>query len=82
MIGELCMMKTNMYSIEMNEKSITLVSLTPKKIYEEQLKLMEKKIVEKESLYIRGPFFLINRGEQKNRLNRENRKKITEKIES
>jgi len=76
------MMKTNMYSIEMNEKSITLVSLTPKKIYEEQLKLMEKKIVEKESLYIRGPFFLINRGEQKNRLNRENRKKITEKIES
>jgi len=51
------MMKTNMYSIEMNGRSITLVSLTPKKIYEEQLKLMEKKIVEKESLYIRDLLF-------------------------
>ena len=85
MIGELCMMKTNMYSIEMNGRSIILVSLTPKKIYDEQLKLMEEKMVEKESLYIKGPIFLINRGEQKNQKTektgkKNNRKNRTMKI--
>jgi len=69
------MMKTNMYSIEMNGRSITLVSLTRNKIYDEQLKLMEENMVENESLYIKGPFFLINRGEQKNRKTEKIRKK-------
>jgi len=55
---------TNRYSFEMNERLITLESLTPKQIYEEQLKLKKKKIVENKSLYIRGPsllasFFLV-----------------------
>ena len=48
---------TNRYLFEMNEKTITLVSLTPKQIYEEQLKLRKEKIIEKESLYIRGILF-------------------------
>jgi hypothetical protein len=33
------------------------VSLTPKQIYEEQLKLKKAKMIENESLYIRGTFF-------------------------
>jgi hypothetical protein len=54
---------TNKYSFEMNERLITLLSLIPKQIYEEQLKLKEK-MVEKKSMYIRGPslltrFFLV-----------------------
>jgi hypothetical protein len=48
---------TNRYSFEMNEKPITLVSLTPKQIYEEQLKLRNEKIIKKKSLYIMGTFF-------------------------
>jgi hypothetical protein len=55
---------TNKYSFEMNERPITLEFLTPKQIYEEQLKLKKKKIVENNCLYIRGPslltrFFLV-----------------------
>jgi hypothetical protein len=38
-------------------RHIILVSLTPKQIYEEQLELKKKKMVEKESIYIRGAFF-------------------------
>jgi hypothetical protein len=54
---------TNKYSFEMNERLITLLSLIPKQIYEEQLKLKEK-MVEKKSMYIRGTslltrFFLV-----------------------
>jgi hypothetical protein len=41
----------------MNGRPITLISLTPKQIYKEQLKLKKKEIVEKESLYIRGTLF-------------------------
>jgi len=41
----------------MNERPITLASLTPKQIYEKQLKLKKEKISEKESLYIKGTFF-------------------------
>jgi len=55
---------TNRYSFEMNGRHVTLVSLTPKKIYEEHLKLKKGKIVEKKSLYNKGPsllkrFFLV-----------------------
>jgi hypothetical protein len=49
---------TNRYSSKMNGRHITLVSLTPKQIYEEQLKLNKKKMVEKKSLYLRGPSLL------------------------
>jgi hypothetical protein len=54
---------TNKYSFEMNERLITLLSLIPKQIYDEQLKLKEK-MVEKKSMYIRGTslltrFFLV-----------------------
>jgi len=48
---------TNMYSFEMNKTHVTLVFLTPKQIYEEQLKLKKEKMVENESLYIKGTFF-------------------------
>jgi hypothetical protein len=46
---------------------------------------MEEKMVEKESLYIKGPIFLINRGEQKNQKTektgkKNNRKNRTMKI--
>jgi hypothetical protein len=37
--------------------AITLVSLTPKQIYEEQLKLKKENMVKKESLHIKGTFF-------------------------
>jgi hypothetical protein len=47
----------NRHSFEINRRPITLVSLTPNKIYEEQLKLKKGKIAEKKSLYIRGTFF-------------------------
>jgi len=47
----------NRYSFEINRRPITLVSLTPNKIYEEQLKLKKRRIAEKKSLYIRGTFF-------------------------
>jgi len=47
----------NRYSFEMNGRLITLIYLTPKKIYKEQLKLKKYKMVENESLYIRGTFF-------------------------
>ena len=55
---------TNRYSFKMNGRPITLVYLTPKKIYEEQMKLKKENMVEKESLYIRGlslltRFFLV-----------------------
>ena len=43
---------TNKYLFEMNWRSITLVFLVPKEIYEEQLKLKEK-MVEKKA-YILG----------------------------
>jgi hypothetical protein len=49
---------TNSYSSKMNRRHITLVSLTPKQIYEEQLKLNKKKMVEKKSLYLMGPSLL------------------------
>jgi hypothetical protein len=49
---------TNRYSSKMNGRHITLVLLTPKQIYEEQLKLNKKKMVEKKSLYLRGPSLL------------------------
>ena len=48
---------TNKYFFEINRKPITLVFLTPKQIYEKQLKLKKKKMVENESLYIKGTFF-------------------------
>ena len=41
---------TNMYFYEMNKRPITLVSLKPKQINEEQLKLKREKMVENESL--------------------------------
>ena len=41
----------------MNGRPITLVSLTPKQIYEEQLKLKKENMVKKESLHIKGTFF-------------------------
>ena len=41
----------------MNKRPITLVFFTPKQIYEEQWKLKKQKMVEKESLYIKGTFF-------------------------
>jgi hypothetical protein len=44
----------NMYSFEMDGRHITLVPLTLKQIYNDQLKL---KMTEKESLYIRETFF-------------------------
>jgi hypothetical protein len=51
---------TNRYSFEINGRPITLVSLTSNQIYDKQLKLKKKKIVEKESMYIRGTFFTNN----------------------
>jgi hypothetical protein len=48
---------TNMYSFEMNKRPINLVYLKPKQINEEQLKLKKEKMVENESLYIKGTFF-------------------------
>jgi hypothetical protein len=47
---------TNRYYFEINGRPITLVSLIPKQIYKEQLKLKKEK-VEKESLYIKMTFF-------------------------
>jgi len=47
----------NRYSFEMKERPINVVSLTPKQIYEEQLKLKKKKMAENESLYIKRIFF-------------------------
>ena len=44
----------NRHSFEMNGRPITLVSLTPKQIYKEQLKLKKDKKVERMSFYIRG----------------------------
>ena len=41
---------TNMYSYKMNKRLITLVSLKPKQINEEQLKLKREKMVENKSL--------------------------------
>jgi hypothetical protein len=41
----------------MKERPINVVSLTPKQIYEEQLKLKKKKMAENESLYIKRIFF-------------------------
>jgi hypothetical protein len=49
---------TNKYSFEMNRRPITLVFLTPKQIYDEQLKLKKEKMVENESLYIKRPSLL------------------------
>jgi len=48
---------TNIYSYKMNKRPITLVSLKPKQINEEQLKLKKEKMVENESLYIKETFF-------------------------
>jgi hypothetical protein len=55
----------NRYFFDMNGRPITLVSLTPKQIYEEQMKLKKEKMVEKENLYINRPslltrFFLVS----------------------
>jgi hypothetical protein len=49
----------NRYSFEINGRPITLVSLTSNQIYDEkELKLKKKKkMVEKESMYIKGTFF-------------------------
>jgi hypothetical protein len=41
----------------MNGRPITFVFLTPKQIYEKQQKLKKQKMVENESLYIKGTFF-------------------------
>ena len=38
-------------------EDINLLSLKPKQIYDEQLKLKKEKVVEKERLYIKGTFF-------------------------
>jgi len=51
---------TNKYFFEMNEKLITLVSLTPKQIYEEQLKLNKEKMVKMKLVY-QGGLFLLTR---------------------
>jgi hypothetical protein len=40
---------TNNYSFKMNGRPITLVSLTPKQIYEEQLKLNKGKMAERKA---------------------------------
>jgi len=48
---------TNRYSFVMDGRPITLVLLTLKLIYDEQLKLKKGKIAEKKSLYIREIFF-------------------------
>jgi hypothetical protein len=48
---------TNRYSFVMDGKPITLVPLTLKLIYNEQLKLKKWKIAEKKSLYIKETFF-------------------------
>jgi len=47
----------NRYYFKMKERPINVVSLTPKQIYEEQLKLKKKKMAENESLYIKRTFF-------------------------
>jgi len=49
----------NRYSFEMKERKTykCCISLTPKQIYEEQLKLKKKKMAENESLYIKKTFF-------------------------
>jgi hypothetical protein len=48
---------TNRYSLEMDGKLLTLVPLTPNQIYDEQLKLKTRKMVENKSLYIRETYF-------------------------
>jgi hypothetical protein len=47
---------TNRYSFVMDGKPITLVPLTLKLIYDEQLKLKKWKVAEKKSLYIKETF--------------------------
>jgi hypothetical protein len=47
---------TNIYSFQINRRPITLVSLTSKQLYKEQLKLKKGKMAEKENLYIKGTF--------------------------
>jgi hypothetical protein len=41
----------------MDGKLLTLVPLTPNQIYDEQLKLKTRKMVENKSLYIRETYF-------------------------
>jgi hypothetical protein len=48
----------------MKKKPVTFISLKPKQIYKEQLKLKKGKMAENKNLYIRGPslltrFFLV-----------------------
>ena len=50
----------NRYSSEINEKLGTLISLTPSKIHEEQLKLKKGKMAENKNLYIKQTFFANN----------------------
>jgi hypothetical protein len=55
---------TNKYSFEMNERPITLASLIPKQIYEEQLKLKKEKMIQRRACISGGPslltrFFLV-----------------------
>jgi hypothetical protein len=50
---------TNRYTLKMNRKPITIVSLIPKQIYTEQRKLKKEKMVKKESLHTRRPYLLI-----------------------
>jgi len=47
----------NRYSFEMDERPIILVPLTPKQIYDEQLKLKTGKMGEKKKLYTNKTFF-------------------------
>lgn len=47
----------NRYSFEMDGRPIALVPFTPKKIYDEQLKLKKRMMAKKESLYIMKTFF-------------------------
>lgn len=49
---------TNICSFEMNKRPITLVPLTVKHIYDEQLKLKTWKMDKKESLCIKKTFFV------------------------
>jgi hypothetical protein len=48
---------TNMYFFLHEWKTYNFCILTPKQIYEKQQKLKKQKMVEKESLYIKGTFF-------------------------
>ena len=48
---------TSKFFFEMDGRHKTFVPLTPKQIYDEQLKFKKGKMTENESLYIRETFF-------------------------